>query len=292
MRAPIAVVRAAAFALHLEARGGKGGASRSRSATPRGRARARMTLIRILVNGLIMAAEIAAVAAVAWLGYAHPFAFAALTAGLSVLVGLRLETARLAFELPFYFEGARTPRRIWVGLVGSLEAMMKGVLAGLAALFTFAGTDSARLLWVAVVFGLVTYAGSSALRALALSFRAAPWRWGYFRLAPPLGLAFSAGLAALAALGILGTASVGEIGWSLVWELPQRPSVEQVSELFFRLKQAFDDFIVTLLATVVPAKGARLAGIVISVNVLAGFVASLYASLIAALVRAAETRLP
>lgn len=51
-----------------------------------------MIVIRILLNGLIMAAEIAAVAAVAWLGYHHPFLFAALTAGLSVLLGLRLET--------------------------------------------------------------------------------------------------------------------------------------------------------------------------------------------------------
>lgn len=251
-----------------------------------------MIVIRILLNGLIMAAEIAAVAAVAWLGYHHPFLFAALTAGLSVLLGLRLETKRLAFELPFYFEGARTPRLVLVALVGSVEALMKGVLAGLAALFTFAGTDSDRLYWVAIVFAVTTYAGSSALRALSVSFRAQPWRWGYFRLAPPLGLAFSAGIAALAALGILGTTSVGEIGWKLVWELPQKPSVSQVSELFFQLKQAFDDFIVTLLGTVMPADWARVVGIVVSVNVLTGFVASVYAAVIAASVRTAEEGLP
>lgn len=251
-----------------------------------------MIVARILLNAVIMAAEIGAVVAVAMLGYTHPFLFAALTAGLSFLLGLRLETARLSFELPFYFDGVRAPRFILVPLVGSLEALMKGVLAGLAALFTFAGTDSDRLFWVAVVFGVVTYAGASALRALSHTFRARPWRWGYFRLAPPLGLAFSAGLAALMALGILGATSVGEIGWKLVWELPQKPSVAQVSELFFQLKQAFDDFIVTLLSQAMSKEWARLAGIVISVNVLTGFVASVYAAAIAAAVRTAEARLP
>jgi hypothetical protein len=251
-----------------------------------------MIVLRILLNGVVMAAEIAAVAAVAWLGYTHPFLFAALTAGLSLVLGLRLEIKRLSFEIPFYFEGARTPRLLLVGLVGSVEALLKAVLAGLAALFTFAGTDSERLFWVAVVFGLTTYAGSTALRALSVSFRAQPWRWGYFRLAPPLGLAFSAGLAVLAAVGILTTTSVGEIGWKLVWELPQKPSVSQVSELFFQLKQAFDDFIVTLLSTAMPPEWARLVAIAVSVNVLTGFVASVYAAVIAAIVRTAEEGLP
>jgi hypothetical protein len=251
-----------------------------------------MILVRILLNGVIMAGELAAVAGIAMLGYYHPFLFAALTAGLSILLGLRLETARLSFELPFYFEGLRSPRLILVLIVGGIEALMKGVLAGLAALFTFGGTDSTRLFWVAVVFGVTTYAGSSTLRALSVSFRAQPWRWGYFRLAPPLGLAFSAGIAALAAFGLFNATSVGEIGWKLVWELPQKPSVSQVSELFFQLKQAFDDFIVTLLGTFMSQEWARLVGIVISVNVLTGFVASVYAALIAACVRTAEEGLP
>ena len=251
-----------------------------------------MIVLRILLNGVIMAAEIAAVVAGAWFGYTYPFLFAGFTAVLSFVLGLRLETKRLSFELPFYFEGARSPRLLLVALVGSVEALMKGVLAGLAALFTFAGTDSTRLAWVAIVFGITVYAGASALRGLSVSFRAQPWRWGYFRLAPPLGLAFSAGIAALAAFGMLGVTSVGEIGWKLVWELPQSPSVSQVSELFFQLKQAFDDFIVTLLSQVMSQEWARLVGIVVSVNVLTGFVASVYAAVIAAIVRTAEEGLP
>ena len=101
-----------------------------------------------------------------------------------------------------------------------------------------------------------------------------------------------AGIAALAAFGVLHASSVGDIGWKLVWELPAKPSVSQVSELFFQLKQAFDDFIVTLLSTVMGQEWARIVGVAVSVNVLTGFVASVYASLIAATVRTAEEGLP
>jgi hypothetical protein len=49
-----------------------------------------MIILRILVNGLIMAGELAAVVGVAAFAYQHPFLFAAVTAGLSFLLGLRL----------------------------------------------------------------------------------------------------------------------------------------------------------------------------------------------------------
>jgi hypothetical protein len=177
-------------------------------------------------------------------------------------------------------------------LVAGVEALMKAVLAGLAALFTFAGTSSDRLFWVAVLFGLVVYAGAALLRTLSISLSAYPARWGFFRLAPPLGLLFSAGIAALAFYGAIPPASVGDIGWKLVWEIPEKPSISQVSELFFQLKQAFDDFIVTIASGFVNETSARAIGIVVSVNVLAGFVASVYAALIAGAVRVLEERLP
>ena len=127
-----------------------------------------MIILRILLNGLIMAAEIAAVAAIAWLGYSHPFLFAVATAALSLALGLNLEAKRLRNELPFYFDAGAARSFALVPVVGALEALLKGVLAGLAALFTFSGTNMDRLYWVAVVFGLTVYAGSSALRYLSL----------------------------------------------------------------------------------------------------------------------------
>jgi uncharacterized membrane-anchored protein len=249
-------------------------------------------ILRIFGNGLIMAGELAAVAGIAAFAYFHPFLFAAVTAALSFLLGLRLEVARLRYELPFYFGGLVQRSRLLTGIVGGTEAVFKGVLAGVAALFTFSGTDQHRLFWVAVVFGVCIYAGASALRVLSLRAAGLPLRWGYFRLAPVLGLMFSAGLALLTAMGVLAPTSVGAIGWKIIFELAPHPSIEQVSELLFQIKQAFDDFIITAISAVLGDTLARLIAVLISVNVLSGFVTALYAALISAVVRRAEEKLP
>jgi hypothetical protein len=250
-----------------------------------------MSILRIFVNALIMAAELAAVVGVAAFAYHDPFLFAGVTAALSFVLGLRLEVARLRYELPFYFGGLVKRGTFLTGLVGLSEATFKGVLAGVAALFTFSGTDPNRLYWVAVVFGVCVYAGASALRLLSVRAEGLPLRWGYFRMAPALGLMFSAGLALLAAAAVLPSASVGDIGWKIIFDLPTRPSVEQMSELLFQIKQAFDDFIVTVMSVGLDAWLARLIAVVVSVNVLSGFVSALYAALIATGVRRAEEAL-
>jgi len=247
-----------------------------------------MAVIRIILNGLIMAAEIAAVVAVAAFGYFHPFVFAALTAAVAFIVGLRLEYARISFEIPFYFEAGRVPRLWFAWLVGFGESFTKALLAGVAAVFTFAGTDSGRLFWVAVVFGISVYLGAWMLRSLSLRFSARPSRWGYFRLAAPLGVLFSAGITLLALLGTIPLPSISDIGLKVIWEFPSQPSIEQVSELVFQLKQAFDDFVVKAISVFVPLDVARVIGIFISVNMLTGFVSALYASIIASVVRRAE----
>ena len=252
-----------------------------------------MAALRYLFNALIMAGEVAGVAAAAWLGYAHPLIFAGVTAALAFILGLALEAARLRNELPFYFERLRDSRMraFLVPLVGGTEALMKAVLAGVAALFTFSGTNHDRLFWVAVVFGLTVFAGAALLRLLSIKLEALPMRWGFFRLGPPLGLLFSAGIAALVLTSVIPSASLSDLGWKMLWEVPAHPSVDQVSELVFQIKQAFDDFVVTILATFMRREWAQIAGIFVSVNVLAGFVAAVYAALIANGVRAAEKAL-
>jgi len=247
-----------------------------------------MALVRIFLNACIMAAELAAVAAIAWLGWRYPFVFGAVTVVVALGFGLWLEHRRLKHELPFYFDGAGPARFRFTYLVGGLEAVLKSILAGIAALFTFSGTDTDRLMSVAIVFGVTVYAGSATLRWLSLTFEATPSRWGYFRLSVPLGLLFSAGLLTLAKFGVVSSPSISDMGWKIIWDLPAKPSVEQVSELFFGLKQAFDDFMVRILSGVMPEAWARVAAIAISVNVLTGFVAAIYASAISGLVRRTE----
>ena len=243
-------------------------------------------MLAIVLNGLIMLAEIAAVAGLAACGYHYPLAFAGGTTLFALALGLRLEWARLSHEMPFYFEGEGRWRKATILLVSSAEATVKALLAGISALITFSGTDQARLMWVAVVFGAVVYAGAAISRRLSISFGARPLRWGYFRLAVPLGILFSL------ALSFLPAPSFTDLGRQLIFDLPERPSLGQASELLFVLKQKFDEMVAALLGWLVPPDAARLLGALVSVNVLTGFVASIFAVIVSDAVRRAEDRLP
>ncbi len=250
-----------------------------------------MTILRIALNALIMLTELAAVIGVAWLGYTSPLGFTALTAALALWLGMTLEAERLRIELPFYFERT-TSARLWLVLVvGGLEAVLKSILAAVAALFTFSGTNHDRLFWVAIVFAITVFIGANILRVMSRQLKARPARWGFFRLGSPLGLLFSAGLAMLAAATLIPSSSISDLGWKIMWDMPAKPTVDQVSELVFQLKQAFDDFVVAVLSRLVSPDFARFLGIFVSVNVLAGFVAAIYAAVISSVVRMAESLL-
>lgn len=244
-----------------------------------------MILVRILVNAIVMAIELMLIAAVAWVGWRFPVAFALLTGALCLALGLSLERARLANELAFYVEAERAPRAIWISGVALLEAIVKALVGGLAALLTFSGTDPQRLSWVAVAFAACLFAGTNVLRHLRLRFGAKPLRWGFFRLAAPLGLLFSAGIAGLALLKLIPAASLGDLTRRLVLDTPPRPTIPQASELLFLFKQYFDEVIVSLLSSVLSRDAATALGIVLSVNMLTGFVVAVYAVLIAEAVR-------
>jgi hypothetical protein len=247
-----------------------------------------MSALHVVFNGLIMLAELAAVVATAYLGFTSPLAFTVLTACLALVLGLSMEAERLRIEFPFYFDRSTAARAWMVMLVGGLEAFLKAILAAVAALFTFSGTNHDRLFWVACVFGLTVFAGANILRAMSRKLKARPSRWGFFRLGSPLGVLFSAGLAMLAAAAIIPSSTISDLGWKIMWDMPAKPTVNEVSELVFQLKQAFDNFVVAVLSKIVGADTARLLGIFISVNVLAGFVAAIYAAVISSSVRQAE----
>jgi hypothetical protein len=241
-----------------------------------------MIVVRIFVNLVILALEIAAVAGVAWLGFRYPVALAAIAAVLALGMGLALERARLKNELEFYFGRAAQALSWPGGLLALGEALLKSLLAGVVTLVTFSGTDASRLHLVAIVFGVCVFAGSSLLRRLSLLFGTNPSRWGFFRLAAPLGLIYSA------ALSFLPHPSMTDVGRRLIFETPARPNLAQASELLFVLKQKFDDIVVSLLGIYLPPETARVAGVLVSVNVLTGFAIAVFAVAIAEIVRHLE----
>ncbi len=249
-----------------------------------------MIVLRVAVNALIMAVELAAVAGVAWLGWQHPYWFAGLTAAVAFLLGAHLHYEHLKFEYPFYFEGRRTPYLIVLRLIALADAILGGVMVGLVALLTFSGVDDERRLTVAICFGVAVFAGSSLLRRLSISFGAIPARWGFFRLAVPLGFVFSCGIALAASLGYLKSVTLSDIGRQLVFEIPSKPSIDQLSDLLFNLKLYIDGVVSSLLSNLMSLEWAQIVGLIISVNVLAGFIVAVYAVVIAETVRWLERR--
>jgi hypothetical protein len=242
-----------------------------------------MFLLRILNNAFAIAVEIGVVVAVAFLGYAWPLGLAVVTVLVSLGLGLYLEIARLSFELPFYFRQIGKLRRLGATALAVGEAVFKALVAGLVALITFSGTDTARLATIAIVFGVIVFAGAGLLRRLSISFGAVPARWGYFRLAAPLGVLYSL------VVSLWPAESLTNIGYEIL-NLPERPTLEKASELLFVLKQKFDELVVAVLALVLNADLARIAGAVLSVNVLTGFVLALYAVAVSEIGRILETR--
>ncbi|HMN37826.1 MAG TPA: hypothetical protein PKD49_09000 [Hyphomicrobium sp.] len=237
----------------------------------------------ILFNAIAMALELAAIIAVAWAGFTYPLAFAAATAAIAFLLGMRLEYARLQNEIPFYFDRVPSRAAIFAWAVAGGEAFAKALLAGVVGLLTFLGTDTGRLGWVAGIFAFTLFLGVQIVRVLTVSFKARPLRWGYFRLAAPLGIVFSMGQSFLPAPGF------SELARRATFEMPARPTMEQASEFLFLLKQTFDDIVERMLTWVFDPAIAQIAASLVSVNMLSGFVLSIYAVLIAEGIRRMES---
>ena len=240
--------------------------------------------MHIITNALIMALELAAIAGVAWLGLNFPLAFAAVTTLTALALGISLEYARLTNEIPFYFDRKPGRTAYFAAVVGSVEAFAKSMLAGVAGLLTFLGTDQDRLMHVAIIFGICLFLGVGLVRWLTHRFKARPLRWGYFRLAAPLGLLYSAGLSLLPAPGFT------ELARRATFDMPAKPTMAQASEFLFLLKQTFDDIVERMLTWIFDPGVAQAISAVVSVNMLSGFVIALYAVLIAEMVRRLEDR--
>ena len=249
--------------------------------------------MRVLYNTAILAIELALIAATAWLAYTSPIVFAAVTAALVVVRGATLEWARLNHELPFYVEGRRSRSALVsvaiVALAG-LDALLKAVFAAAVALLTFSGTDQTRLMVASILLALVAFFATSMLRRLSLSFRVDPARWGYFRLAVPLGVLYSLGMQAAVGLGLVEPQSLSEIGRTIVFELPERPGLNDVAELLFNVRQALDTIVFAALRRFLEPGYAAAVAVLVSINILSGMVIAIYAVLIADIVRRLEAR--
>ncbi len=238
--------------------------------------------MRILGNMLIVAVEVALILGVAWLAWRQPLLFTGLTLILAVGLGLRLELARITHEMTFYFDRSGRFTAALRLAIGSGEALLKAIVAAGIALITFSGTDPVRLQVVAVIFAVLVLLGSITLRRASLSLGMRPARWGYFRMGAPLGLLVSL------AMNIFPAPTTSAIAWRALFDTPVRPSLAQLGETLFQVRLWADDMIVRVLGAWLGPETAKMAGLVISSNVLTGFLVALYAVAISEVVRLME----
>jgi hypothetical protein len=239
---------------------------------------------RILMNALAMALELGMAVGIAMLAFRSPLMFAALTAIVALVLGARLERARLLNEIPFYFGVGAKRSSFMVTTIAIAEAAVKAVVAGGVALITVSGTDQTRLYWVAILFGVSVYIASAVLRWTAIRLGAMPSRWGYFRMAAPFGLLFSVAMAGLTEAKILSAPTYTDLARRLVFDLPKKPSLAEASEMLFLLKQKIDELVLSFLNVFLGPQAAQVVGMLLSVNALAGFLIAIYAAMIAELV--------
>lgn len=241
-----------------------------------------MFIVHLVLNAAIVAVELGLAAGVGWLAWKMPLLFAGLTALLAGALGFRLEVARLNFEMPFYFEGTGALGGVVRFAMGFGQALLKAVVAGLVAVMTFSGTDENRLMVMASLLAVMVVIGSAVLRRITISFGAKPARWGFFRMAAPLGLMFSA------AVNFFPAPSSLAIAQKVLLDLPQRPSLAQAGEALFALRLWIDDLLVRLISGFTGPEWGRAIGIVIGSSVLAGLVIAVYAVAISEVVRVLE----
>jgi hypothetical protein len=239
---------------------------------------------RILINALAMALEIASAVGIAMLAFRLPLMFAALTGIVALVMGTRLERARLVNEIPFYFGIGARRSSVMVTTVAAAEAAVKAVIAAAVALITVSGTDQTRLYWVAILFGVSVYIASTVLRWIAIRLGAMPSRWGYFRMAAPFGLLFSVAMGLLTEAKILSPPTYTDLARRLVFDLPKKPNLAEASEMLFLLKQKVDELVLSFLNVFLGPQAGQAVGMLLSVNALAGFLIAIYAAMIAELV--------
>ncbi len=238
--------------------------------------------MQVVLNLVSLAVEIALIAGAAWLAATEPMIFAGVAAAAALLQGLMLEYARRSHEMPVLLGKRLTGVRAAAARVWTTgEAFIKAAAAGFVALLMVSGTNADRLWWTAILFGVVTFIGTTILLRLSLNWRHRALRWGYFRLSLPLGLLFSAGIFAMTEAKLLPQASFSGLAYTATFELAQSPTLEDASEFLFQLSQATDSLIAKMLGLVIPEAYVPFVQIVASTNVLPGFVIAVFAVAIA-----------
>jgi hypothetical protein len=220
-------------------------------------------------------AEAAMVAGLLVLPWWNAWIFAAVTALLGLIVGYRFETSRLPYEISYFYERPGRLARVFSRLFVTGEVIVRACIAGLATLFVFLGTNSARIAVAVLAFAMLAIAGSWLMRLVGLVTRLRPARWGYFRLSLLLGLAFSASTALFKR-----NPGVEQALVQMLDSVVRRQSPADIAEAIHSAKTELDLVIGALLRTLFGTDIGNALSLFLSFDTIQGFALAVYAVLL------------
>lgn len=208
------------------------------------------------------------------LPFLSPLGFAALTGALAFVTGLHLELSRVPFDVSYFH---RTPTRFSVlvlSVVTVFEVLLRAIFTAIVALFVFLGSEWQRLALSAVAFGACATMGAWTLRGLAAASNIYPARWGYFRLAVLLGVAFSV------TVSMAEQMPLKNIAWKLGEAYVRGLSMAELADVLHGVRAQADRALAFLFEKSLGPQIGRIAGVVLSIDTLQGFAIAAYAILI------------
>jgi hypothetical protein len=207
--------------------------------------------------------------------HAPPFLFAAVTGALAVVAGLRLELSRVPYDASYFHHKPTRTGVIVLSAATAFEVLVRAVFTSTATLFVFLGTDRARIALSTFAFGLCAALGAWTLRGLAaVSQNLHPARWAYFRLAIPLGVAFSV------IVSLAEKMPLKNLGWMLSQGYVKGLSMQELAEVLHGGKAQADRAIAFLFQKLLGPEVGSVAGVIVSLETLQGLAIAIYAIVI------------
>jgi hypothetical protein len=205
------------------------------------------------------------------IGIQYPQIFGLVTFAASIILFGRLEFDRNSHDLNFYVTGeVPISFRRWVKTYAVLEVVGRSVIISVLSILLFSGTDGGRIWLLAILFVIGVFVGHHFLGVSSRFTSVNVVRWGYARLSILVGIPFSI------FSGLVPGMSVSEVTWASLQAFVRTPDIDKVAEIIFGTLQAVNQFIQWLLQGLLGTFFGTIVSLMISVNVLFGFVIVLY----------------
>ncbi|MEN2495147.1 MAG: hypothetical protein TECD_01065 [Hyphomicrobiaceae bacterium hypho_1] len=228
-------------------------------------------MVQIAFNIFGVIAEFFMIVSVTCLALTHPFLLAGITTVSIIIIGCILEWSKQYHEDTFYFNNKNQSRLLISGFVGICDGFVKALSAGFAIILTFTGSDKDRIFVLACIFAMCLFLGTTIIRRGFYIHGMHPIKWGYFRLAVPLGIIFSMGVQFAANFNLIKVPSIQSLAGSLIFDLPEQPNIEDLSDLAFKIRYCIDALIANTASSLLGKIYAPVVAVLISVNILIGF---------------------